>query len=725
MTVLSASDYALIETKPHTTDLYLSIYDPPIVFAAQVNDVSIAKGARTITYDTVTAGSYTLIEADFTLLVGTTAGGNEKGSLRVKSANATTLTVPANSSINWADGDYLTVLRYVEIRPMYQRIIKDPANAENTIWYKDYDVAYTDQNSVLGTLMCMGGNFAGFLDGGKCDVVYSVTGTHNVNDEVVTYNWFLQGASVTGSSSALFTGTYTIPGHYMTRRIDTNASGGTDTSYRFISIYNRPGEGNSLPVLRWEFVDLSGSRDSGGYRGRVRVYSDADKSKIVNGALVVIFTDDWYGSTKKSIGGNAHGRSSIFFSGYISKGSITYNYKQGYVEFEVVSPSEIMRSMEAFAVDVTSSTNPTAQSASDPNYPSGWNLILTMDCEKAIYHYLKWHSTVLKCCDIEFRGTDQAIEHFTADKTSLYDSINTLMDGTLVGKVVCDRQGKIWNEIEAMGTNNAASAFPTSMYLNKTHWVDQPNIEERTFREVSYLEMGGIQYNGPVLGTFSAFLACAPGVEPDFSGKMEEKQGLALASQAQLNTLVGNIFAWKNSQYPQIDYRLGGNYRQLEIAPQELVSITMLATDTPRGIAFTNKVFAERGMSWNYDPKRKALRPTLNVAEVTQGFDGDTIDIPDVPPTDGYDVPPKTVPPVSTSVTPTSAVSLMIYDEHLLISTGTAVNALDFVGLPIQASITGSFAFINVFIPVYHNDVFVGNAGALNFLDANYTGTFV
>jgi hypothetical protein len=96
---------------------------------------------------------------------------------------------------------------------------------------------------------------------------------------------------------------------------------------------------------------------------------------------------------------------------------------------------------------------------------------------------------------------------------------------------------------------------------------------------------------------------------------------------------------------------LNGNYRNLDIAPQELVSVIIDADDTPRGIVFAEKPFAIREMSWAYDPKQEFLFPTLVTHEITQGFDADTIVIPDVPPTDaegggGYNQPPITVPPL-------------------------------------------------------------------------------
>ena len=656
MTVPTASELALLNSHPQMTKLWLSIYQPDTVLACQVS-TGTSKGSTTIPYDSVTAGSYSLIEPEvYTMLIGTTAGGDDKGRIRIRSATATNITVPINSHINWTENDYLTVLRFVEINPVYQRIIQDPADPENTLWYKYSDIAYSNQNTVLGSFVCMGGHYAGFLDGGVCDVYYSASGTFNLKSEAMMFNWFFQGANTTGS--AVHTPgyiSYSTPGHYMTKLTVTTSGSASDTSYRFISIYDKPDAGATNPILKWELIDLTGNRDAGGYTASIKVRDLAYANVIRDGALVVIHAEDWYTkATKQSIGGNALNRSNTFFSGYILNGTIQYNYQDGYIEFEVVSPTEVMKSMEGFAIDVTSSTDPAGQSATDPNFPSGWVLLLDMDCRRAIYHYLRWHSTVLYCTDfdVNYFGTDLAIEHFTSDRNSIYDAINTLMQSTLVGEVVSDRQGRIFAEVTAQATNNASGSFATSMEIEKRHWIGTPIIDERQTKDISFIEMGGIKYDGPTAGTFNAFLSCAPGNEPGLRGKMEQIQGLALSSQAQLNTLVGNVFAYRNSRYPNINYRLTGNYRNLDIAPQQLVSLTINQTDTTRGITFAKKPFTIRNMNWEHDGKDELLLPSMAVAEVTQGFDGDTIVIPDVPPVEaggggggGFTIPPIIFPP--------------------------------------------------------------------------------
>lgn len=635
--ILTAAQQTLLRSKPHNTKLYLSVYQPSTVLACRVNDLSIAKGARAITYDTVTAGSFGLVRSGMTMYVGTSAGADDKGKIRVKSATSSVITIAENSHINWADNDYLTIISFVEIQSIYPRIIQDPSNAEATLWYKDYDIAYTDQNTLLGSFISMGSHYAGFVED---PVYYSASGTLNLKSESLTYDWFFEGATVTGSS-ANTPGyiTYNSPGYYTTRLTVTASGGAVDTSYRHISIHNRTG--SNAPISKWELIDFTGSREQGGYTARIKSYEMIPPSQLKNGSLVVIFSEDWYGGTKQSLGGNALNRSSIVFVGYVTKGSIHYNWRESTVEFQIGSPTEIMKIAEGFSVSVQYSNDP-ATATSDPNIPSGWVAILTMDMRRAIYHYLRWHSTVLMTNDFEFVGTDRILQYFDADRTSLYNAIQSFMKNTIVGNLVCDRQGKLWAERDVYAES---SKYQTTLTLTNQDWIGDASIEEDTAPRTSFIEMGGIVLNADLTST--ALLSNAPGETPNYYGGVERIQGLALVSQSELNVLAGNVYAQRNVSYPLLDLSLAGNYRNFDIAPQEIIPVTLNVTDTIRGISFTGKNFYLNRMDWNYDALHESFMPKTSLIEIGSGFLGDTITVPAIP-TDGYvqpSVPDVNIPP--------------------------------------------------------------------------------
>lgn len=642
---ITPQELSLLETRPHRTKLWLSIYEPETVFACQVNDASISREARIITYDNVSSGSYLNVENGMVMYVGTSQGDDDKGRIRIKSADASEIEVAENSHINWADNDYLTVVSFFEITAIYPRIIQDPSDPTEVIFYKDYDIAYSDQNTVLGSFVNMGGHFAGFLDpaSGETDAYYSSSGTSYVGSTGVSlsYDWHFQGGDPTGSHvhTPGFI-TYDTPGHYTTSLTVSGSNGALDTSYRHVSIYDRPGEGNNPPVLSWELDTLRGEREGGGYTGRIIIREDIPKETIKDGSLVVIFADDWYGNEKQSIGIGLN-RDSIVFAGYIIDGTISYDWREKSVEFEIGSPTEIMKHIEGFSVSVESKGS-----------PSTWFELKDMNVEKALYHYLRWHSTVLQSTDFEFPDDDFKIQYFDSDRESLYSAVNTLMEGTLIGSVVSDRTGKIWSEIDTSALDTPSDYKETSeLVLDNDNWRGTPIIEESQTGIVSYLEMGGIAYSGPPGHTSTALLSEAPGSAPNYRGRVERHQGLALDSQSQLNTLCGNVFAHKNARYPLSTYNLAGNYRNWDIAPQKLVPVTIEADDTPRRITFDEKPFTLEEMEFEYDPEQEVLLPSISLTEITSGDVADGITIPVEPPTaggdtgGGYSVSPLQIPP--------------------------------------------------------------------------------
>ena len=150
---LTQAQLDLYRTRPHRNKLWLSIYEPPTILACRINDVAIEQGAFQLTYDGVTTGAYGDVKYDMMMYVGTTLGGSERGRIRVRTASPTVITVAENSHIAWEDDDYLTIVNFYEILARYPRIIHDPADATKTLWYKDYDLVYANQNTRHGFLI--------------------------------------------------------------------------------------------------------------------------------------------------------------------------------------------------------------------------------------------------------------------------------------------------------------------------------------------------------------------------------------------------------------------------------------------------------------------------------------------------------------------------------------------------------------------------------------------
>jgi hypothetical protein len=667
---LNTAQGALLRQRPQQTKLFLSIFQPQAVFKARINDASIARGARTITYNTVSLGSFAAIRAGATMWVGTSNGGNELGKIRVRSATASEIVVSENSDIDWANLAYLTVFFYFEMWPVFPRIIQDPSNVENVIFYKDYDIPYTNQNSILGTFINMGPNRAATLDpaSGQAQLYYSSTGTYNLLGNTLNYNWQFEGGTPSSSSSAN-PGyiSYNTPGNYITSLSVSGSNGAIDTSYRTVRIHNQA----NPSIQKWQLTSLNGSRDEGGYTASFKVFENIP---IQEHAVIVIYGESWYGSTKQSLGGNYPNGSDIFWTGYIDKDSINYDYQHSEITFSAHSVTGMMKESSGFSVSVESKAT-----------PSKWYELLDMDCRRAIYHYLRWHTTALNIADFQFVGDDRKIQFFDADRESMYDAIDNLMRGTLWGKVVADRQGKAWVEVDAQAYATPTSDFPAVMTITKRDWMNEPSIEERLSEEIAFIEMGGIAYSGTVTGTFSALLASAPGNAPGFHGGQETYEGLALLGQAQLNQLVGNVLANMNSSFPTIEQELGINASNLDIAPQETVNQLIAAEDTVRNLEIDGQYLPDV-MDWTYSPQDFLLLPRITFKELVDGETGETIVIPPLEDGGGFEVPgiqipalpPLTIPAFSI---PTGTISSIVTTQILAFQSDYAIYCANAAGL--------------------------------------------
>lgn len=679
---LPADKIEMIRTKPQQTRLNLIIYKPNEIYSAKVASPSITKGAITIPFDSASpTGSIPNIYSGQTLLVGSEPSADDYGRIRLRSSTANggfsgSFTVGENSNIMWQDGQYLTVLDYIEINPIYPRIIQNPNDATKVIFYKDYNIPYVNQNRYLGSILNMGSHRARVLKNGQAQIFWSATGTHtlDVSGTISNYVWAFGGGTPTGSTlETPGLVTYSQAGDYVTSlTVYTTGSYNTsNTGYRYVAVRDAIGQGTHTPFIRWEMSDLSGSRSEGGYSAKFTVYDNIDDIK--GNLLVMLVSDDWYASTHESIGGNTYNEPDVFFVGYIEQDSIKYDYKKSQVEFTATSVTGIMKNALGFSVSVESKKT-----------PSTWYELYNMDCKRAVYHYLRWHSTILSITDFTFNGTDSPIQYYDADRTSMFDSVDELMRSALVGSVCADRQGRLYAEVEPRGYDDPTGSFGNYvMDITRRDWISEPNIDEQVNNQVSYMERGGVRYKGDDLSTFQALLSCAPGVTPSFRGGLDKEQGLALRGQTQLNALIGHLYANRNSRFPNINMDMSENTANLDIAPFESVNINILKEDTVRNRHIQGLYYPE-SISWRYDHKDGVLLPSIDFKSIVNGYPGDTIIIPpaddgnmNFPPIDftPLAIPPMVLPPMEFPGEDASTVVIVSDTHGVLYTTNFDENA--------------------------------------------------
>ena len=184
MTVFTAAELSNYRTRPHRSNLKLVIYRPAVILAAEVGIVATEDHATLIPFTNVTSGSYANIRPGMTMYVGTAPGKADLGRVRIKDYATSVYVEVARNSMRWSLNPYLTVVDFYEIWPKYIQEIQSGTSTEH---YKDWDIGYSDQNGVMGTLLnvgshavCEAGNqvyqyMMSYINAGQSDILRDIS----------------------------------------------------------------------------------------------------------------------------------------------------------------------------------------------------------------------------------------------------------------------------------------------------------------------------------------------------------------------------------------------------------------------------------------------------------------------------------------------------------------------------------------------------------------------
>lgn len=635
------------------THLYLAKFEPNIVFQAQINDASILKGAKTVTFDNVVTGSYSNIVNGQSLYIGTQQGGLDLGRVRVRSASSSALTVAVDDGINYADNNYLTVRDYHEIWPVFPLLTLATGSGAGTpipSVYKDWDISYSDQNLNFDPVVIMGPDYAGFyqaLTGGVNGGVYfTATGSYTVDGSTIsTYAWvFPSGCSITSSSSGTpGTVAFPAPGMYTVSLTVTASNGKSTTAYRHVMILNRAigtvggtpydqsnfgpgGSGTRKGVVAQPYQDIDDwtfdniTEDSAiGATAKISVGDRANEFR--DGDLVIIFTEEWYnGGVLQSFGGYP-GREAIKFVGYVDQAETTYDFATSKTTFLLKGTASYLQNKEMFSVEVHDTQS----------NPSDWFNIKNMTINKILNHYVRWHSTILNVKDYRKITTGQG--DYTEDvaqfqKGELLNNLSNFVQQRLFGLVSSDRQGTLYTEID-LNITLTGSRPASVMTFVEDDWLGTPKVDEIIEQPLSNVMVGGVAYNPsiPAYITGVPLLSRAPGQWQTYVGKSQNISGLTLTDQAQLNSLAGLYFAKMNNETPEFTLELANNFGNIDIFPQEFYDFNISGTATYRGFpGWSPKRIIPRKITYKLD--KFALKQTIQFEPETYGPPGDTIVIP-------------------------------------------------------------------------------------------------
>jgi hypothetical protein len=449
-----------------------------------------------------------------------------------------------------------------------------------------------------------------------------------VFDGTITgYTWSAPGAhSTSGLATATPSFTYRTAGTYHIFCTVEADNGKTKKGVRTIYVVGTP-----VPC-RWRNaqVDLS----DGGASFDVELYTGVDQATVRDRARCILWTEDWFGGVKGSIGveeGNEH----ILMGGWVTGDSIQVDVDGGAVRFSVKGANWWLNKMDGFAPVLNLATNT----------PSRWDEMAGMTVDRGVWHLLAVRSNITTLMDVRLTGDTNLVKKLDSSAGSLWDLISNFADRNFSIPFV-DGLGRFWLRVDPqMVPESDRSAWPTVMTLTSADLQNDWDIKRVTAKDTSQIDLSGIACDNS--GREKSYYSLSYGHIPGREGGGMQADKFVISGQVQLNQLAGLLDGWRNNEYPDIELRLPSNFRVMDLVPHQYVALDVAAQENPRGVALSFNLIP-RGIRFSYDEEAGCIETVLEAEAETFELNSCNGDIPGIdedlsePPSG----PPPTAPPL-------------------------------------------------------------------------------
>jgi hypothetical protein len=624
------------------------------LFTAKVNDAAIEQGETIITYDG-DIGEDAVLPGMTLFNKSLDDIGNEKGSARIKSINTGTKQIIVEpNSIDWKDNEDLLadgVFRLYRILPeIISGVVKE-----------DKDKTYTNQNDKdkQKPVALMGcdryawtGEPISFYGWGSYAKARDASGQRY---GIASYQWDFDGgtivqgnATMPGTESSPIKVQWNTPGERHVSLLVTDDNGNTHKAYRPTIVVDRPGQGDSPPYQEFEVENLEGDWESGDWRGSIRVMGDASPSGFPNNARMILWSEDWYGDAKQSIGG-WYGQEDILLCAYVIEDSVRQDAETGDVTFEFASITNQLKELDVWPLNFKNVDGS----------PGAWHEFKDMTIEDIFWHIVEEHTTLKNVADVFiWTGVSggKRIDFVDITEAAVYDQLDQQLLSAIFGHLVSSRYSSVHGNrnFNMLNMEQRIQVGRVMMNLEKQDWLDDLEIAGERHRDaVCQVDFIGFIYNedGDPIEVYSL----APENQKNF-GRVEKQTGILLSgssieeAQPEANELSGLYLAYQNIRFPSLTAKLG-NYRIFDPAHQDLVGLTLQSADTPRGYDWYDpetgkaKEFIVRRVAYEIDHEAGYMTAVLGLEASTWGKDGTSGDYPPIPPPPEPPEPPPVPPP--------------------------------------------------------------------------------
>ena len=622
---VDANDLTRMRSRPQAADFYLAVMHPVTVWSGLVNG-SPDRGAISIPFDNAT--ELTAPEEHFTLWVGgpgiTGEGEDDVGVLRFKSKTANTMSVGSND-IAWVDTQNLTIKR--EVRPWAVL-----PNLENT--KEDSNKTYVDENTVLHPLGRIGPPGCAILENGTTTVNFWSASVSISEDGLKSHAWVFDDGSPASSAIAGTEGvpievTYTTPGQKWVKYTVEDNNGKTHVRYSMVYVFNTT---TDIAISGFNVDSLVGDFESGVWRASITVTQDCDVTEFPEMAQVVIFNKAYWNGAQADVGYGWTHRENISFVGYIVKDSVRKNAETGNTTFEVTSTVSIMKNLTCWGASLKSTGT------------AGWHTIPSMTLNLAAFHVFTEHTTLDHIADIYLDLDNIAMAYIDVAEGSPYDHIKTAIGEAGRAILANNKFGQIYLEPNSQVSKEANRPVDVMFTMDHGDWRDEITLgEERDIENTCQVDFIGFIYSGtdPV-----PYGSLAPGRQWS-TGNVQKVTGVRVddgTPQADANIFSGLFAGNLNNEFDNVVVPMAGFWPVFDIVPQRYVRITLVASDTNRGLEWNSIRHLPAQVVFNINNEGGYVLTDITFRQYAYGVPGIDNPIPTAPPTPP-DPPPPPAPP--------------------------------------------------------------------------------
>jgi len=662
MTAISAGDLTIMRSGSAATRYYLSVAPREPVFSAVVTAVvqdAVTNGIYALDFG---SGAGTLAAAlpGYTIDVGTAAGANDVGVLRVRKAPIAgriyvAETAPGDARVEV--GQHLTVRRE---RRVWQRLPYLHAEAAESAFdnlftmFVDYDLAYTNQNDAIQPHANITSDAAGnparpadFVDAGQ---TYRTVTLHAgtslalaAGAAIAAYLWDVGDGTITvgSTTSAAISARFPAGFRYIALTVtDTNGTAHT----RYLPVWTH--DAGTPPLTTFDITRLEWNEQIGGWEFALEFFggdSTITDAQLPRGTTLCLWKVTTFGATATPAP------------------ACMVNARIGWLTRDALVLRVGGRSR--YIVEVGGVATWLAQYATFPQgltgvagVPTAWHEIQKdhLSVDVAVHWHLRVYAVgVLDQANFYPSGVTDVGLTIGSKDGSVLSTVRDLATSARLSSVRADALNGLWlrRDVEFLDTKIGSPtdriARGTTLTLASVDWRDARPLEFATsaVRPVGVTVGDG----GAVSGAGVLALAGrAPGLTPGYGAGRATMPGQYLpasGTQDVLNALIGNYHAAQNSTRPVLRIDLLHPIDAIEPAWNERIGLLYGATTIRGGTSMLGDFYLARSISISFDKATRRETVAWSLALATIGYAAEIVDVQATTITPPPDVVPPHFPP--------------------------------------------------------------------------------